>query len=59
MRWFESRLDLLEILQRCVLLEGVGELLRTHGTDLIVYEAAMKSKITMLSVAIDDSQIRK
>ena len=51
---FESSEHLLQILQRCVLLERVGKLLRTHGADLVESEAAIEIGMVMSSVAIDD-----
>ena len=57
MKQFESSWHLLQILEGCVLLEGVGELLRTHGADQIRMEAATVSGMVMSSVAIDEYQI--
>ena len=54
MKQFKWSRDLLQILQRRILLERVGELFRTHGADFVVLEAAMELGVEMLSVATDE-----
>ena len=54
MKRFKSSSHLLQILKRRVHLEGVGELLGTHGANAVGVEAAMELGVGMLSVATDD-----
>ena len=56
---FKLSRHLLQLLERLALLEHVRKRLRPLGANAVACNAATESGITMLSVAIDKSQIRK